>query len=443
MPPPDGEKLKTPPDWWSPDPVAVQRHIADLSDQAGVLSQGSGAKPVESVGLCGAGVMGASIAAATVVAGIQVRMYDVSPASLNHGIQAAWDEIGLSDEHAPTDRAARSADARISACSELDELTACDLIIESVVEEPEIKREVLQRIASVADRAAVIATNTSTIRIADLSTPLTRPEQFCGLHFFVPVRSRPLVEVVRGEKTDDPTIATAVAFATRLGKRPIVVRDCPGFLINRLLLPYLGEAQEMLCQGVELEAIDRAATRFGMALGPFELIDAIGTDTAMSSGRSMYEAFPERVPLTPVLRALVKRKRLGRKAGAGFYRYPMPEGPPEQDPNVDKILDPYIRPTVSYTQTDIVMRLFLAMLLEATRVLDEKVANSVQDIDFGIIHGLGFPESRGGLLYWADAIGAERIIELLRPFKQLGARMQPTERLVTLASTKGKFYGSI
>jgi 3-hydroxyacyl-CoA dehydrogenase/enoyl-CoA hydratase/3-hydroxybutyryl-CoA epimerase/3-hydroxyacyl-CoA dehydrogenase/enoyl-CoA hydratase/3-hydroxybutyryl-CoA epimerase/enoyl-CoA isomerase len=327
---------------------------------------------------------------------------------------------------------------RTATCDE--ELVAADLVIEAVVENVDVKRKLFGRIEPRLAPTAILATNTSTIPIRVLAEGLARPDRFCGIHFFNPVRKMPLVEVIRGPLTSDETVATAVAFAKRLGKSPIVVNDGPGFLVNRLLLPYMNEALTLLEEGVPIEAIERAARDFGMPMGPITLFDVVGLDTALYAGRVLHEAFPDRTVASPVLPALLHAGRLGQKSGSGFYRYKDRNGKGEPDPALEALLRPLVQQGPKLDRQQISDRLFLPMLLEATRVLAERIVRDPRDVDLGLIYGIGFPPFRGGLLYWADALGAKAIAQSLRPWAHLGQRMQPTPMLLDLAAAGGRFY---
>jgi len=287
---------------------------------------------------------------------------------------------------------------------------------------------------------AIIATNTSTNPIAKLAEALAEPSRFCGMHFFNPVRKMRLVEIVRGVQTQDRTVATAVAHAKRIGKMPVVVNDGPGFLVNRLLSPYLQEAIALLCEGVPMDDIEAAALAFGMPLGPFALYDMVGLDTCALCGKIMWQAFPDRVVASPVLGAMVKSGRLGQKSGRGFFQYDNKRKRPEPDPTLTAFLQIYLSPRRVMSPEAIMDRLFLPMLLEATRVLEAGIVRDPRDVDLGMIFGLGFPTEKGGLLYWADTVGAARIVERLKPLAHLGARMRPTELLLDLARHGKHFY---
>ncbi len=400
-------------------------------------------RPIKSVSVIGAGIMGRGIAAANLKRNIPVRITDADAAALDNGVEQTLEEASY-------DKTTRRADPKravhyaslLHATTSDDELTRADLVIEAVVEIPDVKRAVYARIEPKMAETALLATNTSTIPIGQLADRLIRPDDFCGIHFFNPVRKMPLVEVIRGKFTSDETIATAVAYAKSVGKSPVVVNDGPGFLVNRLLLFYMIEALELLLEGVEFKAIERAAKQFGMPMGPLTLYDVVGLDTAFFAGRVMYEAFPDRVALSPVVGALIKAGRKGQKTGAGFFKYPNGQERGEHDPKVLEIIAPYMRPPQKFTAEQITARLFLPMLLEATRVLEEKLVRDPRDVDLALIYGIGFPPFKGGLLFWADTIGLDKLLEMLKPLEPLGARMQPTELLFEMAKSGRPFYKS-
>jgi 3-hydroxyacyl-CoA dehydrogenase/enoyl-CoA hydratase/3-hydroxybutyryl-CoA epimerase/3-hydroxyacyl-CoA dehydrogenase/enoyl-CoA hydratase/3-hydroxybutyryl-CoA epimerase/enoyl-CoA isomerase len=200
------------------------------------------------------------------------------------------------------------------------------------------------------------------------------------------------------------------------------------------------EALELLLEGAEVKAIERAAKSFGMPMGPLTLYDVVGLDTAFFAGRVMYEAFPDRVALSPVVGALIKAGRLGQKSGAGFFSYARDKERGEPDPRVLEILKPYLRKPEKFTSEQITARLFLPVLLEATRVVQEGLVRDPRDVDLALIYGIGFPPFKGGLLFWADTIGLNRILEMLKPLEPLGPRMQPTELLLEMAKTGKRFY---
>jgi 3-hydroxyacyl-CoA dehydrogenase/enoyl-CoA hydratase/3-hydroxybutyryl-CoA epimerase/3-hydroxyacyl-CoA dehydrogenase/enoyl-CoA hydratase/3-hydroxybutyryl-CoA epimerase/enoyl-CoA isomerase len=237
-------------------------------------------------------------------------------------------------------------------------------------------------------------------------------------------------------------VAAVVAHAKRLGKCPVVVRDSPGFLVNRVLMPYLHEAVEMVREGVEPARIDRVARGFGMPMGPIELYDMIGLDTAFYAGLVLSAAYGDRIEASPLIPAFVKAGRLGRKTGAGFYRF-QGTGPKARtigsDAEAARIVARYALPARETSDRTIADRLFLPMLLEALRVLDEGIVRDGRDVDLAVIHALGFPAFRGGLFAWADSLGAAEIVRRLEPLADLGLRMQPTESLLAIARAGGRF----
>jgi 3-hydroxyacyl-CoA dehydrogenase/enoyl-CoA hydratase/3-hydroxybutyryl-CoA epimerase/3-hydroxyacyl-CoA dehydrogenase/enoyl-CoA hydratase/3-hydroxybutyryl-CoA epimerase/enoyl-CoA isomerase len=398
-------------------------------------------KAIKSVAVIGAGIMGQGISAAALKRNLPVVLADSVPEALSKGIQKTLEEVSFDKVKKSPDaeKALRYAGLLNPAAADA-EVAPCDLVIEAIVENPEAKKQLYARLEPQLGPEAILASNTSTIPITKLAEGLRRPERFCGIHFFNPVRRMPLVEVIRGAKTSDETVATAVAFAKNLGKSPIVVNDGPGFLVNRLLLPYMNEALELLSDGAEIKAVDRAAKEFGMPMGPIALYDVVGLDTAFYAGRVMVEAFPERTAASPILGELVKVGRLGQKSGAGFFLYKDKGGKGTPDPALDKLLAPHIRKREKFSPEQTMHRLFLPMVLEATRILEAKVVRNVRDVDLGLIFGTGFPPFRGGLLFWADTLGAAKIVELLKPLESLGPRAQSTPMLLEMAKSGKKFY---
>ena len=398
---------------------------------------------IKSVAVVGAGIMGQGIAAASLKRNLSVTLADAVPDALSKGVQQILEEVAYDKEKKGPDaaKAVRYAGLLNPATADA-EVAPADLVIEAIVENPEVKRQLYARLEPQLSPQAILASNTSTIPISKLAESLKRPERFCGIHFFNPVRKMPLVEVIRGAKTSDETVATAVAYAKNIGKSPIVVNDGPGFLVNRLLTPYLNEALELFADGAEMKAIERAAKEFGMPMGPFTLYDVIGLDTSFYAGRVMYEAFPDRTAASPILPALVKAGRLGQKNGLGFFSY-KDRGRGAPDPAANELIKQYVNKNPQkFTQEQITARLFLPMVLEATRILEAKVVRDPRDVDLGLIFGVGFPPFKGGLLFWADSLGAAKIVEMLAPFENLGTRMKPTPMLVEMAKTGGKFYAT-
>ena len=400
-------------------------------------------QPVKSVSVFGAGIMGSAIAAVCVKRGLSVAISDVSPAGLQKGVQHILEEVSYNKAlKGPDVKKTLEYAPLVNATVSDKEMAAADLVLEAVVENEKVKKELYARIEPLLADDAILATNTSTIPITRLAQGLKRPERFCGIHFFNPVRKMPLVEVIRGEKTSDETVVTAVGLAKAIGKSPIVVYDGPGFLVNRILFPYLNEALELITDGVAIEQIERCAKKFGMPMGPITLYDVVGLDTAFYAGAVMHEAFPDRCLASPLMVAMVKAKRLGQKTGVGFFSYKDNKERGRPDPTLQPILDEVVRKHDKLSDEQVTHRLFLPMLLEATRVLEEKKVRDPRDVDLGLIFGIGFPPHKGGLLFWADQVGAAKILEWLKPLEPLGPRMQPTEMLKEMARSGGRFYST-
>jgi 3-hydroxyacyl-CoA dehydrogenase/enoyl-CoA hydratase/3-hydroxybutyryl-CoA epimerase/3-hydroxyacyl-CoA dehydrogenase/enoyl-CoA hydratase/3-hydroxybutyryl-CoA epimerase/enoyl-CoA isomerase len=402
---------------------------------------GAEARKIERVGVLGAGTMGQGIAAANVKRKIPVALSDMNDAAINRGVQGVITEASYN-------RATKGPDAQkaleflpfINGTQSYADLEDADLVIEAVYENADVKRELFAEIEPQLSEDALLCSNTSTIPITSLAHGLTHPERFCGLHFFNPVRRMPLVEVIRGKQTSDNTIATAVAYSKAIGKSPIVVNDGPGFLVNRVLLPYMNEAILLLEEGATIREIDKAATGFGMPMGPIELYDTVGLDVALHAGFVMHSAFPDRVLPSSILPDMVHAKRLGQKNGQGFFDYQTDakgKTKPQSSPAVEEIIKKHQRPT---TKGNLADRLFLPMLLEATRILEEGIVADVRDVDLALIYGIGFPPFKGGLFFWADTLGAAAIVEKLKQYESLGERYKPTKLLLEHAASGKKFY---
>ncbi len=412
-----------------------------LARDPGVSDPAIVPRDVKRVGVLGAGLMGAGIATAHARSGIPVVMVDVDDQRLADGMKRAQ-EVVLSrikiGRAAPMDMAQMLA--LMSTSISHNVFADCDVVVEAVTENEKVKTAMYKELAGVLKPGAILASNTSTISITRMAESAPAPERFVGMHFFHPVDRMELVEVIRGDRTSDETVATIVALAKRIRKTPIVVRDCPGFLVNRVLFPYMNEALVLLGEGASMDAIDRAATAFGMPMGPIALEDLVGLDTAMYAGMVMLKAYPDRAVPTPILQDLVQAGRLGQKSGAGFRRYVGKSKRPEADPAFEAFLEKRRTAQRTISDQEITDRLFLAMLLEASRALEEGIVRDPADADMGLILGIGFPPFRGGILRWADTEGAARILERLAPYQKLGKRFEPTESLKKLAESEGTFY---
>jgi len=404
-----------------------------------------GVKPlkIQSATVLGAGVMGQGIAAANVKRGIPVALGDIAAEAVARGVQGILREVSFNKKtRGPDVERALEYTPLVNGTMSDQELAATDIVIEAIYENADAKRALYARLEPQMGEQALLCSNTSTIPIAELAKDLKHPERFCGLHFFNPVRKMPLVEVIRGEKTSDETIATAVAYAKAIKKSPIVVGDGPGFLVNRVLLPYMNEALLLLEAGTSMKAVDKVATRFGMPMGPITLYDTVGLDVATHAGAVMAAAFPDRVVPSKILPAMLEADRKGKKNGRGFLDYVTDrKGRQKAQPSdeVEKIIQDS-QSGKPAGDLDLADRLFLPMLLEATRLIQDGIVTDVRDVDLGLIYGIGFPPFHGGLFCWADTIGPAAIVEKLKPYAELGKRYEPTAMLLERAKTNKKFY---
>lgn len=329
---------------------------------------------------------------------------------------------------------------RISPTLDYSGFGVVDLVIEAVVERMDVKKQVLREVEAEVGEDAILATNTSALSVTEMQHALARPEKFCGMHFFNPVHRMPLVEIVRGAATSDETVATVFALSKRLGKVPVVVNDGPGFLVNRLLAPYLNEAGWLLAEGASIEAIDRALLDFGMPMGPLRLLDEVGLDVSRHAASVLYEAFGDRMLPAPPLVKLGETARLGKKGGRGFYRY---QG---KDEEVDTEIYSELGDTVPGERVQIPSsviqeRAILVMVNEAARALEDGIVSSPGEVDLAMVMGTGFPPFRGGLLRYADSIGLGSIVETLeRHARERGPRFQPAPLLLERARAGQGFY---
>jgi 3-hydroxyacyl-CoA dehydrogenase len=435
----------------------VRRLVERNRQDTGLAGARVAARPVRSVGIFGAGTMGTAVAAAHLKFGVDVAITDSDPGALFRAPERIAVELAGDVPHA---EARRLVEKHLQPTSDEAAVAGCDLVFETIIESFVAKRSLYGRLKGHLRPDAVVTSNTSTIPIGRLAAELADPARVCGFHFCHPVRLRPLVEVVRGAATSDPTVATVVAHAKAIRRMPVVVADGPGFLVNRLLLPYLDEALSLLTEGVSIEAVERVAGDFGFAKGPFRLLDEIGLDTTLQAAWVLAEAFPDRIASSPILVGLVKAGRLGQKSGAGFFGYsegeqgdvagegvdettggkPCRRPVPPVDPFVAELVARWVGDHHEHTPLMITARLLLPMVLEATRLLEENKVRDPRDVDLAVVFGLGFPESKGGLLWWADTLGPARIIEMLRPMRRLGKRVRPTPMLEAMARSHRRFY---
>jgi 3-hydroxyacyl-CoA dehydrogenase/enoyl-CoA hydratase/3-hydroxybutyryl-CoA epimerase len=401
---------------------------------------GTPARPVRRLGIVGSGFMGAGIAGTAVAqAGVEARLKDADLTRVGKGIKAA---TSILDARLKRRRITRQEYDRLSALisgsGDWSGFRRADLIIEAVFEDVNVKRGVVAELEAAVDPDTVIATNTSTIPIEQIGAGMRHPERFLGMHYFSPVDRMPLLEVIPGPATQPGAVATAVQFGRKMGKTVIVVADRPGFWVNRILSPYMNEAGLLLDEGVPIELIDRAITRFGFPVGPITLLDEVGLDVAVKAGGVMYAAFGERFKPSNAVQALVADGRLGRKSGKGFFLYE--DG---KKGAVDESAYPVmgVKPLAGIDELSVRHRLVYIMLNEAAMALGEGVVRSPRDGDIGAIFGIGYPPFRGGPLRTIDALGPDQVVKTLEELARVhGSRFTPCEPLVGLARSGGRYY---
>jgi len=405
------------------------------------VPSGVAPRPVKALGVLGAGVMGGGIAHLAADNGIRAYMKDIRHEAVTGGLQHARRTFDKSVERRRlSKREAAQRMELIGGGLDFRGLAGADVVVEAVVERMDVKRAVLRETEEHVGADCILATNTSSLSVDEMATALVRPDRFCGMHFFNPVDRMPLVEVVRGASSSDVAVATVHALALRLGKVPVVVRDGPGFVVNRILGPYLNEAGYLLGDGASIESVDSAAKAFGMPMGPLRLIDEVGVDVSRHAGTSLHAALGERLAPSPVLLALGNTTRLGRKGGAGFYRYEKGEEK-AVDETVYGDLASVVPPRRDVPEQQIVNRLVLAMVNEAARVLEERIVSNASAVDLAMIMGTGFPPFHGGLLRWADSVGPKAVHYDLEELRQAhGDRFTPAPLIVELAEGDGRFY---
>lgn len=426
-----------------------------LSDQVLAKSGKALAKKagkVERAAVLGAGIMGGGIAYQSALKGTPIIMKDIAQAGIDLGLSEASKLLSKQVERGRMSVAEMAAILnKIQPSLSYDGFDNVDVVVEAVVENPKVKHAVLVETETHIRDDAILASNTSTISITHLAEPLKRPENFCGMHFFNPVHRMPLVEVIRGEKTGEEAIARTVAYALAMGKKPIVVNDCPGFLVNRILSPYLGAFIGLVKRGIDFTTIDRAMERFGWPMGPAYLCDVVGIDTGVHAGAVMAEGYPDRMKydFKTCQEVMFENNRFGQKNGRGYYAYETDnKGRPKKmvDEEVAALLAPVIDGNETISDEAIVDSMMIPMCLEAVRCLEDGIAASATDVDLSLIYGIGFPPFRGGALHYVDDFGIDKFVaradELAAAAGPQRAMYLPTEKLREMAASGNTFFGT-
>lgn len=421
-------------------------HLRDHAKRwAEEAAPGSKEVEVRQAGLLGAGVMGAGIAKLLADRGIEVRLRDLSPEQLSNGMRTArrlFDEDVKRKRSTPL--AADNGFRRISPTASLTGLRHADIVIEAVVESMEVKHAVFKELQSVVGRDTVLATNTSSLPVGEIAQAADDPSRVVGVHFFNPPVKMPLVEIVRTAVTSDLALTVAVSLVRKLGKIPVIVGDCPGFLVNRLLVPYLNEAGYLLTEGVSAERLERAALEFGFPMGPLELMDLVGAGVSSKVGRQMHSAYGDRMKPAPALEAYEQWRAtqpLGRPTT--FYVQRRFRGR-RLNPNLLKVFERVVAEhsgpdSSGLSNEQLAERLVYPIVNEAALCLEEGIVERADAVDLAMVFGTGFAPFRGGPMRYAESVGLRNIIAALEDCSRDRPRLAPSDALRRLAEKQANF----
>lgn len=410
----------------------------DVKKQNGTSKPDIKTKSVQKSAVLGAGVMGGGIAQLFVSRDIPARVKDINYDAVAKAYQQAAGVLkGQVKRRRITKLEMAQILQKITGTVDYSGFKSVDFIVEAIVEDLEIKKKVFAEMEQNIREDTIVVTNTSSLLVNDMAPAFNHPERFVGMHFFNPVHMMPLVEVIRGKDSTDKAVATTFQLAKKLGKTPIVVNDGPGFLVNRLLVPYMVEAVSLLEEGHGIEKIDRAMKNFGMPMGPIELFDEVGIDVAYKVAKILNQSMGDRMAESDILEKMVKDEFFGKKTGKGFYTYSGKKK--SYDPAIETYIT--VKKETKLSENQLVQRMVYPMVNEAARCLDEKIALRPQDVDLGMIFGTGFAPFRGGLLTYADTEKVSHVNETLKNFQQeYGDRFKPSEILEKISKSGKGFY---
>ncbi len=407
------------------------------------------AHEINEAAVLGAGIMGGGIAYQAASKGLPIIMKDIKSEQLDLGMGEASKLLGkMVDRGKMTPAKMGETLSRIRPTLNYGDFAETDIVIEAVVENPNVKRAVLKEVEGLVKDDCILASNTSTISITFLAEALERPENFVGMHFFNPVHRMPLVEVIRGEKSSEEAIATTVALASKMGKVPVVVNDCPGFLVNRVLFPYFGAFDLLLKQGADFAHVDKVMEKFGWPMGPAYLIDVVGLDTGVHGAEVMAEGFPDRMKpdYKGAIELLYENKRLGQKNGVGFYKYEMDKrGKPKKV--ADEATYELLKATTDsdkqmFEDQAIIDRTMLAFCNETVRCLEDNIVSTPSEADMAMIMGVGFPPFRGGPCRYIDQMGLDNYLALCEKYAYLGKAYEAPQKIRDMAAAGETFYAT-
>lgn len=404
-------------------------------------------KEIERAAVLGAGIMGGGIAYQSAYKGTPIKMKDINQDGIDLGLKEAGKLLTkLVDRGRMTPAKMAETLNRIEPTLSYDGFSDVDIVVEAVVENPKVKHAVLKEVETKVSEDTVIASNTSTISIDTLAEPLSRPENFLGMHFFNPVHKMPLVEVIRGEKTSENAVARVVAYANKMGKKAIVVRDCPGFLVNRVLFPYFAGFAMLVRDGADFQQVDKVMERWGWPMGPAYLMDVVGIDTGVHAEKVMAEGFPERMgkTFTAASDVMYEAGRYGQKNGKGFYNYEEDKkGRPKKVATDEayELLKPHVAERTEFESDTVIERMMVPMATELARCLEEGIVDSPAEADMALVYGIGFPPFRGGIFAWLDSIGLDNFVKMAEKYSDLGELYKPTEGMREMAASGKTYYG--
>lgn len=401
---------------------------------------------IERAAVLGAGIMGGGISYQSALKKTPVIMKDVAQAGLDLGMSEAAKLLTKRVEKGrmnPADMA--STLNNITPTLSYEGFNDVDIVIEAVVENEKVKKIVLAEVEAQVGEDAIICSNTSSILISRLASALKRPENFCGMHFFNPVHAMPLVEVIRGEQTSDEAIAASVAYVNKLGKKAVVVGDCPGFLVNRVLFPYFAGFAYLVREGADFKQVDKVMEKWGWPMGPAYLLDVIGIDTGVHAESVLIDGFPDRLSrdFSAATDILFEAGHYGQKTGRGFYSYEKDKkGKPQKTEIEDtyNLLAPHSAERKEFSEEEIIARLMVPMATEMMLCLEEGIVESPGEADMALVYGLGFPPFRGGVFRWIDAIGIEKFAEMADANAELSPLYKLTDSMRKLVEDKHVFY---
>ncbi|KMT63957.1 fatty acid oxidation complex subunit alpha FadB [Catenovulum maritimum] len=399
---------------------------------------------INNAAVLGAGIMGGGIAYQSACKNIAITLKDINQEALDLGMSHACNLLEKQVARGKITAAQMGKIiCKINPSLDYASLNNADIIVEAVVENPNVKSQVLAEVEKHVNSNCVITTNTSTISIDLLAESLDRKDKFCGMHFFNPVHRMPLVEIIRSKYSSEDTINKVVQYSLAMGKSPIIVNDCPGFFVNRVLFPYLAAFNQLLVDGADFIQIDKVMEQeFGWPMGPAYLLDVVGLDTAYHAQRVMASGYPHRMPLaeTNIIHELFEQNNLGQKTNSGFYLYSKDKkGKVQKTPNLDLISRLEQHGSKHFSSEEIIQRLMIPMINETILCLEENIISSAEEADMALIYGLGFPAFRGGVFRYIETLGLAELVKQADTYSKLGPCYQLTPNLRSKSETN-KYY---